>query len=620
MPSALFEKAVCGFFALLFVVYVAIFLFVPVHPPNFAWGLSSLGLPAFELTFFCVLTLGLWRLRKSWLRYLVVPLSILVPAVIGTFYLVQLISVILSGQYISVLALENATEAAYVTNPVSLVLTLCFGALVLALIAALVHDLKTRCCVRAGALPALLTFGIFIGMGALYSERNKMSSVALDTDLAPALQFHATVKDFGRVRDDSQAMIAFQDAVANGTVTAPFNFDMSAEFPLQHETLPSVPLPFDHSAAPSQPLNVIIVFLEGLSARALNHYGGPFADLTPNIDGFAQNALSVDGYFNHTAATYRGLLGSLASAFPAAGGVDMWESSDEAQGTLSAATFSTLPTILEARGYQTRFFSPHREHKPFDEFLEFVGFEDVHTMEDIEGDGSQGTHLSDKALFEHMTANLKERDQTPDAPPFFWASYNLGSHAFYDVPDGAKRYGDGRNAALNRFHELDASLKPFLDAFNASELAKNTLLILTSDHSAFAEPAVVQAFSGTKNFTQHFVDQIPLLMHLPGDVQPMRYQNGVRTSLDLAPTVLHLLGYKDVDHAFLGTSVFDETVSPDTNWAAIGRAFFRLNSDGVTRVEPPLPSTEQVAIDAIKYFYHLEANDKIFLAGDSTRD
>ena len=61
--------------------------------------------------------------------------------------------------------------------------------------------------------------------------------------------------------------------------------------------------------------NIILIFTEGTSARLIGSYNKKYETLTPNIDSFAKQCMQVNNYFNHTAATFRGTFGQLASAF-----------------------------------------------------------------------------------------------------------------------------------------------------------------------------------------------------------------------------------------------------------------------------------------------------------------
>ena len=74
-----------------------------------------------------------------------------------------------------------------------------------------------------------------------------------------------------------------------------------------------------------------------------------------------------------------------------------------------------------------------------------------------------------------------------------------------------------------------------------------------------------------------------------------------------------MIDVTDVEHAFLGVSIFDAQFKPDVNWGMIGRNFYRIDHTGVSEVESSVASTqEQVVSSAIIYYNHLEIEDRIF--------
>ena len=54
-----------------------------------------------------------------------------------------------------------------------------------------------------------------------------------------------------------------------------------------------------------------------------------------------------------------------------------------------------------------------------------------------------------------------------------------------------------------------------------------------------------------------------------------------RTSIDLAPTILHFLGMKSVSNSFVGRSLFDSYFNGRKGFSALGDSFFMVDSDEV---------------------------------------
>jgi hypothetical protein len=61
--------------------------------------------------------------------------------------------------------------------------------------------------------------------------------------------------------------------------------------------------------------NIIIIFTEGFSAEVLDVYNNLDLNLTPNLNKLYERSLVFNNYYNHTAATYRGLRGQMISGY-----------------------------------------------------------------------------------------------------------------------------------------------------------------------------------------------------------------------------------------------------------------------------------------------------------------
>src|SRR5690606_21378132 len=186
--------------------------------------------------------------------------------------------------------------------------------------------------------------------------------------------------------------------------------------------------------APSRPPNMIVLMSEGVSARMLGAYGGAYPGLTPNIDRIAADSMRVDDYFNHTAATYRGVGGQVSSGLMASGGAGRngWERVDD-PAALAPTRRQTVPALLAANGWQTYFLAPHPERKPFILMLRSIGFQHVYSRDTIETEllGSEAplrgrtAAIEDQSLFEGLEALLRQRLDAGDDAPFFLMLYNI---------------------------------------------------------------------------------------------------------------------------------------------------------------------------------------------------
>jgi phosphoglycerol transferase MdoB-like AlkP superfamily enzyme len=391
-------------------------------------------------------------------------------------------------------------------------------------------------------------------------------------------------------------------------------------YPFEKRAIYTQSLPFP-ATGDTREKNLIVIFSEGLSARLIGAYGGGFAELTPNIDRLAARSMRVLHYYNHTAATYRGLQGQLTSGYPWAGGAgdaEAWDSTGQ-RNAMMAIHYRSVPMILRELGYNTTFVSPHHDTVSLNTMLRALGFNRVVSFDEVSQQIAPGNPmyavegaLGDAELFHALNVMMQRHQLAKPGQSFFAGLYNFGTHAFLDVQAFGLKYRDGSNPALNKLHNYDHALGTFLDAFFASPYAQNTILVFTSDHATFPDPAYRQVTG--EDFKPYFVDQVPLLIYDPFHRLPATYDAHGRTSIDLAPTLLQLLGVRRADNSFLGTSLFEHDQRP-FGFSAIGSEFYASDADGVyAESSVPARYQKQFATDRAKVqtYYRLERENRVF--------
>ena len=266
--------------------------------------------------------------------------------------------------------------------------------------------------------------------------------------------------------------------------------------------------------------NVILIFTEGLSQGVIEDS----RNLTPTIAAYEDNSLNFDNYYNHTAATYRGLIGQLYSGYQ----LDNYDSN----------TLISLQEILKEWGYDTTFINVEPNNYKFTKYLNSFQFDHLLMPE-------TDNMLSDKEAYALLWDTVQGKEQ--ENKPFFTAMYTVGTHVSFDSPD--EIFGDGSDAELNKFHNLDAQFNTFMDKFNESTLAENTVVIFTTDHATFVDDAFRTAFPDYQR-SDGFLDRIPLFIYYKGIPSEHIDVRG-RNSLCLAPTILDYLDISAPNY-FLG--------------------------------------------------------------------
>ncbi len=284
------------------------------------------------------------------------------------------------------------------------------------------------------------------------------------------------------------------------------------------------------SDLPASP-NVILIFTEGLSQNIVEDP----RNIMPNLADLETRSLRFRNYFNHTFATYRGLIGQLYSGY---------QNLDQ-----SANSLISLQGILRDNGYHTTFINTEPNNKEFTKYLADLGFDQLlGDAADIAN--GQADYFSDKEAYEMLFDTCME--EKASGKPFFTAIYTFGTHASLDSMD--EKFGDGKDTELNKFYDADYQLGVFLEKFENSSLAEDTILVFTGDHCTYEDLYFTKAFPDYERGDE-IVDRVPFLIYYPG-ILPEEVNVFGRNSLDMTPT---LLDYLDISapNYFLGTSLYD---------------------------------------------------------------
>jgi len=396
------------------------------------------------------------------------------------------------------------------------------------------------------------------------------------------------------------------------------SLDFTSKYPLMKDTIYKNSLPFNHTL--ERP-NVIVIFTEGFSARTTSIYSNRYHNLTPNLKKFTENnhTMTVKQFYNHTAATYRGLHGQLCSLYPIYGGSDMWFKNDYLN--MSTINYKCLPHILQNNNYETIYLNMHyKDDSANDEMVSNFGFDTILSAEELSNTYLGGiNHIKPHYLSDHQSYNvlksfLKEKE---DGKPFFLATYTIETHAFLDTGSDGVKYQDGKNNVLNTIHNMDNAFGDFWDYFKNSKFANNTIILFTSDHAHYYGKEYIETMKKYKedNYHQVFIDKVPLLIYAPTIALPNEWNAQQATSLDLAPTILHLLQIKNAPNAFIGTSLFEKN-RKEFGISSYGRNLYMIQKNDLMYVEGNVLEKDKNTFHTIKkfiqYTHQLEEENRVY--------
>ena len=350
------------------------------------------------------------------------------------------------------------------------------------------------------------------------------------------------------------------------------------QYPLVKDYFYNSKLPFAEKR-PVENSNIIVFFVESLSSRLTEPYGGAYPNLTPNMLDFAKISMTLKSYYNHAFPTVNGLRGQLCSVFPTFGNAYFRNMKVKYQNKIAN---NCLPKILNKEGYDSIYMSyAHPNETFFEAQMQEMGFTRSYFyrsfLEKFTFDTEPG-HLpygnSDKQMFAGVARFLKDRSSKK---PFFLAVSTIETHPGMDVADPRYKYGDGRSKVLNTFHNFDHFFGKFLEEFKQSEYFANTLLVLTADH-AHSSDVEYREVAG-EDFPGDLFDPIVMMIYSPFHKLPNEY-HAHSTSIDFAPSLLHLLKISNQRNHFLGVSFFGDRQKLKGSLGLIyGSKFLQINGE-----------------------------------------
>ena len=229
--------------------------------------------------------------------------------------------------------------------------------------------------------------------------------------------------------------------------------------------------------------------------------------------------------------------------------------------------FSSLFDILKLSAYADYFILSDSEAVYTPQLMKDVlKINTVYSPENIKEVNSNAPafqYLNENEIFEAMKNILLKNQNTP----VVLGAYFTGTHLNVSPLDfNGIAYKDNANIFLSALHNFDCELGKFMNWLETSAFAKNTLVILTSDHTHYPDKEMLELLkkypSLAKNFQPYFTDIIPFIIYNTHTL-PQYYDAKSKTSLYFTPTLLHILGHKNYRNAFLAGSIFDEEKPDD---------------------------------------------------------
>jgi phosphoglycerol transferase MdoB-like AlkP superfamily enzyme len=298
----------------------------------------------------------------------------------------------------------------------------------------------------------------------------------------------------------------------------------------------------------------VVIVEESFGSEFVGVLGHPERKTTPGFDRWSRDGLLLTNLTSTGTRTVRGLEGTLCSLVPLPGEAVLKRKNPEG--------VATLAEVFRRAGYDTAFvyggwgrfdgMKPFFPDNGFGEFIERDAFP-KDAFSTIWG-------VADEWILGKVLERQKQAEA--DGHRLFLTALTVSNHRPFDVPERGTAWPAHMRTRETGVAYADWALADYLDKAKAAGLLDHTIVLVEGDHGARvygAEEIPAASY------------RIPGLVLVPGDTWRGKRLTRLCSQIDLAPTLLALLG-RPVPAPFLGS---DLTSLP----ADGGRAFLQHNRD-----------------------------------------
>lgn len=333
------------------------------------------------------------------------------------------------------------------------------------------------------------------------------------------------------------------------TINTPFNFISTAEGEAMHtvqwlpeEEVKDIVQPWKNyhkeSSQKDKP-NVVLLILESFGREYIGHLGGE-KGCTPFLDALAskEDCVSMTNFYSNGNVSMDAVP-SLISGIP------NWMDVSYSNSIYQTNAVENLGASLEKMGYVSKFYHGSKTGTMgFNSFLNMGGLSKYYGIEDYPNrerdfDGNWG-------IFDAPYLNYVSKEISKESAPTFTTVFTLSSHHPYPIPEHLKDTFKGYKGKIQRsVAYTDYAVKKFFEHRSKEPGFKNTIFLITADHTSFSKNEYYNAAPGRY--------EVPLMIYTPGD------SLGIKEDLpsahkDVLPTVLDYVNYPDTFYS-LGHSI-----------------------------------------------------------------
>ena len=318
------------------------------------------------------------------------------------------------------------------------------------------------------------------------------------------------------------------------------------------------PVHVPNDSAVTRKKNVVVIIIESFGREYIGGFnkwldGGKYKGYTPFVDSLMQHSATYLYSYCNGRKSIDGMP-SILSSIPMF--VEPFFLTPASMNNVSG-----LAGELKNEGYYSAFFhGAENGSMGFQAFARTTGFDDYFGRTEYDADKRFGGDkdfdgtwaIWDEPFLQFYATKMSEFKQ-----PFVTALFTASSHHPYVVPDKYKNVYKEEGIVIHKcIRYTDHALKEFFEKAKKQPWYKNTLFVLTSDHTNLSDHAYYQTDLG--GFCS------PIIFFDPsGDLKP-GMRDAIAQQIDIMPTVLSYLGYKK---KYVGFGIDLLTTPAKDTWA-----------------------------------------------------
>ena len=288
--------------------------------------------------------------------------------------------------------------------------------------------------------------------------------------------------------------------------------------------------------------NVVVIILESMSTEYYGFYNKDqkdYSGYTPFLDSLIDHSYTSYNSFGNGTKSIDAIPSILAS-IPAT----------EFHFSLSKYCTNKIDgigSILNNEGYQTSFFhgAPNGS-MGFESMNKLLGIKNYYGMDNYKNnsdfDGVWG--IWDDKFFNYFADELNNMKE-----PFFSSIFSCSSHHPYKIPkEFNNKFKKGKHPMHECVQYTDHSLKLFFNKIKHEPWFKNTLFVITADHTNISFEKKYRSPIG--------IFRVPIIFYDPSNINFNQKSEKIIQQIDIMPSILSYLDYNK-PFLSLGNNIFN---------------------------------------------------------------